>query len=136
MISNGWSPRSKEFYRQAELMGKLLRRIAYWIRHRQHEHALAEELEFHRSMKEQDLERQGMPPADAAVHSRRALGNTLLATESARGVWIWPWLDQFVRDTRVGARSLLKTPGFTIFATLILSIGIGAVMTVFAYFNS
>jgi hypothetical protein len=96
---------------------KLLRRIGYWIRHRENEKALAEELEFHRAMKQEALERQGMPAAEAARQARRALGNTLTAVETAREVWTWSWLDQFVRDTRIGARSLLKAPGFTIFAT-------------------
>lgn len=117
-------------------MRKLLRRIGYWISHRRHEEALTEELEFHRSMKQEDLERKGIPAADAAADSRRALGNTLSAIESSREVWIWSWLDQFVRDARVGARSLLKAPGFTLFSTLILSIGIGAMITVFALLNS
>src|SRR5262245_60187197 len=117
-------------------MRRLLRRIGYWIRHRRHEQVLAEELEFHRAMKQEDLERQGMPTADAAQHSRRALGNTLAAIENSREVWTWSWLDQLVRDTRIGARSLLRTPAFTVSSILILSIGIGASVSVFAYFNS
>ena len=117
-------------------MSKLFRRITYWIRHRQMETDLAEELEFHHAMKQQGLEQEGLAPADAASQARRALGNTLAATEDARKVWIWSWLDQFVRDTRVGARALAKTPAFTIFSTLILSIGIGAMVTVFTYMNA
>src|SRR5262245_39376168 len=117
-------------------MLKLLRRVAYWARHRQREQELTDELEFHRAMKQDELERAGMHSDDAALHSRRALGNTLVTMEDVREVWIWSWLDQFLRDTRIGARALLKTPGFTIFATLILSMGIGAAVTVFAYFNS
>jgi predicted permease len=117
-------------------MWKLLRRIGYWLRYRQNEKDLTEELEFHRSLKQQDLERNGMPAADAALHSRRALGNTLDAIERSRETWAWSWLDQFVRDARIGARSLLKAPGFTVFSTLILSIGIGATVIIFGYINS
>src|SRR5262245_12674501 len=40
------------------------------------------------------------------------------------------------RDIRIGARSLLKTPLFTIFATLILAVGIGANVTVFMFVNA
>src|SRR5262245_60143807 len=120
----------------ATQMWKLWRRIGYWIRHRQHEDSLTEELEFHRSMKQEDLERQGMGRDDAAIHSRRALGNTLAAIENSRETWTWSWLDQFVRDARIGGRSLLKAPGFTVFSTLILSIGIGATVIIFAYVNS
>jgi predicted permease len=117
-------------------MKKLLRRLTYWIRHRQEQDSLTEELEFHREMKQEHLESEGMPAAEADEHSRRALGNTLASIENSREVWTWAWLDQFVRDTRIGARSLLRTPAFVVFSTLILSIGIGSMVTVFAFVNS
>lgn len=64
------------------------------------------------------------------------LGSLAVVAENARETWGWTWLEQFIRDTRIGARSLLRSPGFTVLATLILSIGIGAMVTVVAYFNS
>ena len=54
---------------------KLFRRIDYWMHRRKRDAELAEELEFHRSQ------------SDAP-----ALGNTTLAREEARAIWIWPWL--------------------------------------------
>lgn len=46
------------------------------------------------------------------------------------------WLDQLCRDVRIGARMLLKAPVFTIFAALVLAIGIGANVTVFTFVNA
>src|SRR5262249_14959504 len=37
---------------------------------------------------------------------------------------------------RIGARMLVKTPLFTIFAVVVLSIGIGANVTIFTYLNA
>ena len=48
---------------------------------------LAEEIEFHRALKQEEMEREGASPDDAAIASRRALGNVLLAREDARVAW-------------------------------------------------
>jgi predicted permease len=46
------------------------------------------------------------------------------------------WFDHLWRDIRIGARMLVKVPLFTIFAALVLSIGIGANVTVFTFVNA
>src|SRR4051812_24256376 len=46
------------------------------------------------------------------------------------------WLGHFWRDVRIGARLLLKTPLFTIFAALVLAIGIGANVAMFAFVDA
>ncbi len=113
-------------------MQKLLRRIQYRFRARRLETELAEELEVHRAMTQEKLERDGMPARDALYASRRALGNTTLAREDARAVWIWPSLEHFWQDIRYGARLLKKQPAFAATAILTLAVGIGATTTVFS----
>src|SRR5262249_20822411 len=95
-----------------------------------------EEIQFHHDMKRQELERSGVNPDDSGAATSRAMGNIGLARQDARAVWIWPVLDQLARDARIGARMLLKAPVFTIFAILVLSVGIGANVTVFSYLNA
>jgi hypothetical protein len=60
-------------------MSKLLRRLRYWICRRDLEKELAEEIEFHRALKQQELERTGLSADQAANGSSRALVNVLLA---------------------------------------------------------
>jgi hypothetical protein len=71
-------------------MGRLLRRVRYWLLSRGEDAALREELEFHHAMTQQQLEQDGMEAHAARLAARRDLGNATLAREKARAVWIWP----------------------------------------------
>ena len=112
-------------------MGKLLRRLRYWLRHRQVEADLAEELETHLALKQERLEQSGLSGNEARYASRRTLGNVTLAREDARSVWIWPWLDSVRQDVAYAVRSLARNPGFSASVILVTSLGIGATTSVF-----
>ncbi len=107
----------------------MFQRLSYLLRHRRLARELREEIESHRSMVQERLERSGMSPAEAARESRRALGNVTLAQEEAREQWIWPSLERFWQDLRFGARMLIKQPTFSITAIATLAIGIAATTT-------
>src|SRR5713226_5615642 len=81
-------------------MRQLIRRLLYLVRQRALEADLAEEMHFHREMKQRELERDGMSQAEAALAARREIGNVTLAREDARAVWIWPWLESVWQDPR------------------------------------
>src|SRR5688572_13636734 len=89
----------------------------FWMRRRE-EAALLEELEFHRSQIQADLEAGGMSPAEARDASRRRMGNVTLAREDAREVWIARWFDQLRLDFRCSVRSLLHQPLIALAAVL------------------
>jgi predicted permease len=110
-------------------MGKLFRRLRYWLRSRQSDAELVEEMEFHRALNARDR------GADEAA-SRRAMGNTTLARETARGVWIWPWLESFWQDLAYGFRAMRRQPGFTAVALLALASAIGINTSLFTVFNA
>ena len=59
-------------------MGRLLRRFNYWLHRRRIEQDLAEEIELHRALKQEELEKSGLHPEEATFASRRSLGNVLL----------------------------------------------------------
>jgi predicted permease len=86
---------------------------------------LAAELEndmaFHREM--------------AAREGRQNFGNGPRLSEDAREAWGWTWIDRLGQDLRYGVRGLVKSPGFTMTAVLVLAVGIGVNVTAFSLFN-
>lgn len=65
-------------------MLKLFRRIRYFLRQRRIDRELAQELELHRAMEAERLERAGLDPATARSASRRAMGNDARARGRAK----------------------------------------------------
>lgn len=111
-------------------------RLRYWMRRRRLEAELAEEIETHRALRQEQFERDGLAPREAEYASRRALGNDTLAREDARGVWIWPWLESAWQDARYGVRMLTKHPGFTLTVVATLALGIGGTTAVFSVMHA
>src|SRR5262252_2854706 len=91
-------------------MTKLFRRIWYWINRSRSARELAEEMEFHRSLKQQELQNSGLAPEDASAASRREFGNVVRAREESADVWRWIWLDDALRDLRYAWRTLAHMP--------------------------
>ncbi len=102
-------------------MAELLRRLRYLLQQRRLQRELADDMEFHREM----VIRSG------STH----FGNVLRMQEQAREAWGWMWIDRLMQDLHYAARILLRAPGFTVTAVLVLAIGIGANLTAFSLFN-
>jgi len=102
---------------------KPLRRLRYWLRRREEEAALAEEMEHHRAM----LGKRG---------ASAKFGNATQAKEDARRVWIWPWLESVTQDLRYALRGLRRQPGFALAAILAISLGLGINASLFSAFNA
>jgi predicted permease len=115
-------------------MGTVFRRLWYWVRQRELEAALQEELAFHHALKQQELEANGLPPDDAHFTARRELGNVTRAREDSRAVWIWPWLDTVWQDARYALRALRRQPGFVLLPVVVLGVAIGLNASLFTVF--
>jgi predicted permease len=115
-------------------MGRLIRRLRYWLRQGEHDAALREELEFHRAKKLQEFETSGLTPGAARVEAARLIGNVTLARENARAEWIWPWLESVWQDVVFAVRGLLRQPGFTLLAVIVLGVAIGLNTSLFTVF--
>ena len=105
-----------------------LRKLVTWFR----PDDLAEEMETHRALAEDELRRAGMSPEEAAAESRRRMGNMMLSREDSREVWSFMWLDRLRQHVRYGIRGLLREPLFATTTVLTLALGVAGSTTVFS----
>ena len=113
-------------------MISFLRKIQWWLHRGRREDELREELEFH--LAEETSERQviGLSENEARWSARRDLGSAVLLREEVRGLWSWRLLEQLAQDVGYTLRNVRRSPAGAFTAILTLSVGIGAVTTMFA----
>src|SRR5690349_15663097 len=92
---------------------------------------------FHRQRLQQELEDEmaahcEMMPIDRRPH----FGSTLRLQEEAADQWGWTWLDHLRQDIVYGARSLRRSPAFSLTAIAVLALGIGVNLAEVHVFNA
>ena len=110
----------------------LWRRLLALVRPRRLERDLDDEIAFHLSMRRDELEKTGTPPAQAAAEALRQFGSTALRREEARESWEFHGLETTLRDVRFALRGFSRAPGFTAAAIFVLALGIGANAAIFS----
>jgi predicted permease len=99
--------------------------LTRWFRRGPSDEEMREELEAHLAMR---AEHDGVGHAAA----RRRLGNVLQTREAMRRVWVAEWWDTLRQDAHDTWRSWRRRPAFALAAVLVLALGIGASLALFA----
>jgi predicted permease len=116
-------------------MNGLAKRIELLFRRKRFAADLDEEMHFHREQAERDLIANGMPPREARMAAAREFGNaTRIREQSHEAVGFG--FETVVQDLKFALRQLRKNPGFTATAVLILALGMGASVAIFAFVDA
>jgi predicted permease len=112
---------------------RLTRRIRALVHGAALDQELSEEIQLHVRLETEDLIRtQRLDPAEARRQALLAFGGVERYREAqhdARGV---RWIEDSLRDLGLAVRVLLRSPGYTVPAVLVLGLGIGATTAVFS----
>ena len=100
------------------------------------ERELADELESHLQMHIDDNIRAGMSPHEARRVAVMKLGGVDQTKEAYRDRATIPFLESAVQDLRFTLRQLRKHPAFTVTATAMVALGIGASVAIFAFVDA
>src|SRR5437879_12797441 len=109
----------REFFRT------LMQRMAALFRRRRLEDDLDEELRAHLEMAIELHLRKGMSAEDARRGALRSFGGVEQTKENYRDQRGLPMIETTLQDLRFGLRMLRSSPGFSLLAMLLLTIGMG-----------
>jgi len=96
----------------------------------------AEEIQSHLALENDELRSEGLSEDEAHRRARVGFGNVQRAQERFYLRGRITWFDDLLRDIKFGIRQLTKNPGFTSVAILVLALGIGTSVAIFAFVDA
>ncbi len=97
---------------------------------------LERELQSDLALEEEEQRERGLSSEEARYAALRAFGNPTLIHEQTHATWSWSWLESLASDLKYGFRGMRRNAGSTVFAILIVGLGIGGASTVFSVVNA
>ena len=107
-----------------------------WWPSRKRDAELERELRSDLELEEEEQRERGLSQDEARYAAQRAFGNTTLIKEQTHEAWGWASFERFWQDLRYAARVLVKNPGFSVTAILVLALGTGTSVAIFAFVDA
>jgi len=106
------------------------------FRRRRNPKDFAEEIRSHLELEADELEREGLSEEEAHRKARIEFGGVRAAEERFYLKARFEWFDNMSRDLKFAIRQMAKNSGFAITAILVLALGIGASVAIFAFVDA
>jgi macrolide transport system ATP-binding/permease protein len=96
----------------------------------------AEEIKSHLALEADELQSEGLSGDEARRRAKVGFGNMQRAQERFYLRGRITWFDDLLHDIEFAVRQLTKHPGFTTVAILVLALGIGTSVAIFAFVDA
>jgi len=96
----------------------------------------AAEIQSHLALEADELKREGLSEGEAQRRAHVEFGSVSTARERFYLRSRVVWLDNLARDAKFALRQLARGPGFAITAIVVLALGIGASVAIFAFVDA
>jgi macrolide transport system ATP-binding/permease protein len=114
---------------------RFFNKIGMLLRRERFNSELDEEMTFHREQKEKELREAGVAPSEAHHAAALEFGNPTRLKEQSNEVVRFRF-ETVWQDLHFAARQLRRGPAFTFTAILMLALGIGASVAIFAFVDA